>query len=142
MVDLAQFLNSSGACIKGAGTGTLVISGRKELRGAEFTIIPDRIEAGTFMAAAAITRSCVSLSPVVPSHLTCMIEKLTESGCKITQTGPQTLEVGADFDLFLLELNDQIRSKKTLLGFAGLRDWKRSPEFQCEDIAISWVPYR
>ncbi|ONK79240.1 uncharacterized protein A4U43_C01F4350 [Asparagus officinalis] len=93
VVDLAQFLNACGACIKGGGTNTLVITGTKKLHGAEFTIMPDRIEAGTFMVAAAITRSCISLSPVIPSHLTSLVEKLSEAGCKITEKGSQTLEV-------------------------------------------------
>lgn len=95
VADLAQFLNASGACIKGAGTSTLVINGTKRLHGTEFTIIPDRIEAGTFMAAAAISRSCISLSPIIPSHLTSMVEKLSAAGCMITKRGPQTLEVSA-----------------------------------------------
>ncbi|XP_020584630.1 uncharacterized protein LOC110027505 isoform X2 [Phalaenopsis equestris] len=95
VADLAKFLNACGACIEGAGTSTLVITGRKKLYGAEFTILPDRIEAGTFMAAAAITRSCISLSPVIPSHLTQMTEKLTEAGCKVTQIGSSALEVSA-----------------------------------------------
>lgn len=100
MVDLAQFLNASGACIEGAGTNTVVITGRKQLHGAEFTIIPDRIEAGTFMAAAAITRSSVLLSPVIPSHLISMIKKLSEAGCKITHKGFDTLEVSVNIDPF------------------------------------------
>lgn len=93
MANLAQFLVSCGACIEGAGTGTLVITGRKQLHGAEFTIAPDRIEAGTFMVAAAITRSCISLSPVIPYQLSSMIDKLSTSGCRITQRGPGILEV-------------------------------------------------
>ncbi|KAH0450759.1 hypothetical protein IEQ34_021451 [Dendrobium chrysotoxum] len=95
VADLTKFLIACGACIEGAGTSTLVITGRKKLYGAEFTIFPDRIEAGTFMAAAAITRSCISLSPVIPPHVAQMTEKLTEAGCKITQIGPSALEVSA-----------------------------------------------
>ena len=84
VADLARFLVASGASIEGAGTSTVIISGRKKLHGTEFTIIPGRIEAGTFMVAAAITRSCISMSPVIPHHLTCVINKLSSSGCKIT----------------------------------------------------------
>ncbi|WOK95657.1 hypothetical protein Cni_G04364 [Canna indica] len=94
--DLARFLIACGAQIKGAGTSTLVISGRKSLHGAQFTVIPDRIEAGTFMIAAAITRSCVSLSPVVTSHLTSIMDKLSLAGCRISQKGPGVLEVSAE----------------------------------------------
>ncbi|KAJ8638897.1 hypothetical protein MRB53_015591 [Persea americana] len=65
VADLARFLVASGASIEGAGTSTVIISGRKKLHGTEFTIIPGRIEAGTFMVAAAITRSCISMG----SHL-------------------------------------------------------------------------
>ncbi|KAK8924161.1 hypothetical protein KSP39_PZI019526 [Platanthera zijinensis] len=95
VADLALFLIACGASIEGVGTSTLVISGRKKLHGAEFTILPDRIEAGTFMAAAAITRSSIYLSPVIPSHLAQMTEKLTEAGCKITHAGPGALKVSA-----------------------------------------------
>ncbi|KAG0456694.1 hypothetical protein HPP92_024482 [Vanilla planifolia] len=95
VVDLAHFLNACGACIEGAGTNTIVITGRKKLYGAEFTVIPDRIEAGTFMVAAAITRSCIALSPVIPLHLARLSEKLTEAGCKVLQIAPRTLEVSS-----------------------------------------------
>ncbi|KAJ8638891.1 hypothetical protein MRB53_015585 [Persea americana] len=96
VVDLAEFLIASGASIEGAGTSAVIISGRKQLHGTEFTIIPDCIEAGTFiMVTAAITRSCISLSHVIPRHLTCVINKLSPSGCKITQRGSHLLEVSA-----------------------------------------------
>lgn len=87
VVDLARFLIASGASIGGVGTSAVVISGRKKLHGTEFTIIPDRIEAGTFVVAAAITRSCISMSPVIPHHLTSVINKLSAAGCKITRRG-------------------------------------------------------
>ncbi|KAG5551331.1 hypothetical protein RHGRI_009669 [Rhododendron griersonianum] len=59
-----------------AGTDKLLIKGRRKLHDSEYSIIPDRIEAGTFMLAAAITRSCITMSPIVPSHLSCLINKL------------------------------------------------------------------
>ncbi|XP_020105566.1 uncharacterized protein LOC109722091 [Ananas comosus] len=95
VADLAKFLVTCGAQIEGAGTSTLVINGKKRLHGAEFTIIPDRIEAGTLMVAAAITRSCISLSPVIPGHLTSIMDKLSAAGCKIIQKGRHILEVSA-----------------------------------------------
>ncbi|OVA13282.1 Enolpyruvate transferase domain [Macleaya cordata] len=95
VVDLAQFLNASGACVEGAGSSTLVINGRKRLHGPEHTVIPDRIEAGTFMIAAAITRSCFSMSPVTPLHLSCLIEKLSAAGCKIRRSSSYTMEISA-----------------------------------------------
>ncbi|KAK8620439.1 hypothetical protein V6N13_066917 [Hibiscus sabdariffa] len=85
VVDLARFLNDSGASIEGAGSDTLVIWGKSQLYGSECVIRPDRIEAGTFMIAAAITRSCISMSPVIPSRVSCLIDKLSEAGCKISQ---------------------------------------------------------
>ncbi|OVA03750.1 Enolpyruvate transferase domain [Macleaya cordata] len=97
VVDLAQFLNASGACVEGAGSSTIVIRGRKRLDGpAEHTVIPDRIEAGTFMIAAAITRSCISMSPVIPSHLSSLMDKLSAVGCKIKQTTSHTVEISAE----------------------------------------------
>ncbi|OMO87146.1 hypothetical protein CCACVL1_09242 [Corchorus capsularis] len=95
VVDLARFLRDSGASIEGAGTETIVIRGKSRLHGSECVITPDRIEAGTFILAAAITRSCISMSPVSPSHISCLIHKLMKAGCRISQSDQQTLEVSA-----------------------------------------------
>jgi UDP-N-acetylglucosamine 1-carboxyvinyltransferase len=97
VIDLAHFLTDSGACIEGAGSNRLVIEGKCQLHGSECTISPDRIETGTFMLAAAITRSCISMSPVIPSHLTCLIDKLLTAGCKIRQCNHDTFEVYKKF---------------------------------------------
>lgn len=99
VIALAEFLNDCGACIEGAGSDKLVIKGKSWLHGCRCIISPDRIEAGTFMLAAAITRSCISMSPVVPSHMSCLLDKLKASGCKIRQWTHETLEVR--FVLFL-----------------------------------------
>lgn len=80
IVDLANFLNKMGARVKGAGTGTIRIEGVEALRGAEHSIIPDRIEAGTFMVAAAITGGNVLVKGAVPEHLTSLIAKMEEMG--------------------------------------------------------------
>lgn len=104
MVDLACFLTESGAYIEGAGSDRLVIKGKCQLHGVECTISPDRIEAGTFMLAAAITRSCISVSRVIPSHLTCLIDKLLTSGCKIRQCNHDTFEVCKIFVILFLFL--------------------------------------
>ncbi len=80
VVDLANFLNKMGANIQGAGTRRIAIEGVKELHGAEHEIIPDRIEAGTFLAAAAITGTKVSVTRVCPAHLDSVIQKLREAG--------------------------------------------------------------
>ncbi|XP_052294269.1 uncharacterized protein LOC102609424 isoform X2 [Citrus sinensis] len=95
VIDLARFLNDSGACVYGAGSDKLLIKGKCQLRGCECNVPPDRIEAGTFMLAAAITRSLISISPVTPSHLSCLIDKLKIAGCKITRCNNDTMEVSA-----------------------------------------------
>ena len=83
IVDLANFLNKMGAKIKGAGTDTIRIEGVKSLGGAKHTVIPDRIEAGTFMLAAAITKGAVHICNVLPDHLKPVIAKLRECGVRI-----------------------------------------------------------
>jgi len=80
IVDLANFLNAMGAKVRGAGTGTLRIEGVEKLYGAEHTIIPDRIEAGTFLVAAAITGGNVLVQGAVPEHLSSLIAKMEEMG--------------------------------------------------------------
>lgn len=84
IVDLANFLNKMGAKIKGAGTDTIKIEGVERLHGATHNVIPDRIEAGTFMVAAAITRGNVLLRNVLPDHLKPIIAKLRECGVDVT----------------------------------------------------------
>lgn len=84
IVDLAKFLNAMGARISGAGTGTIIIEGVDRLKGASHTVIPDRIEAGTYMLAAAITRSKLLIDGAVPQHLNPLISKLTDMGADVT----------------------------------------------------------
>lgn len=80
IVDLANFLNACGADIRGAGTPIIRINGVKELHGCEYTIIPDMIEAGTFMVAAAATRGKLYINNVIPKHLETITAKLREMG--------------------------------------------------------------
>lgn len=80
--DLAEFLNCMGANIKGAGTDTIEIHGVEQLKGVRYCIMPDRIEAGTFMAAAAVTKGDIVLENVIPDHLNPMIAKLQEANIK------------------------------------------------------------
>ncbi|GFP79614.1 UDP-n-acetylglucosamine 1-carboxyvinyltransferase [Phtheirospermum japonicum] len=77
IIDLACFLTKTRAHIEGAGTDTIRIHGKSRLLGTEYRIMPDRIETGTFMIAAAITRSCISMSPVFPGCLSSLIDKLS-----------------------------------------------------------------
>ncbi len=83
VVDVANFLNSMGANIKGAGTDVIRIRGVKSLHGSEYTVIPDQIEAGTFMMAAAITKGDVTVKNIIPKHLECISAKLKEIGCEV-----------------------------------------------------------
>jgi len=85
VVDLANFLNSMGADIKGAGTDVIRIHGVERLHGTEYAIIPDQIEAGTFMFAAAITKGDVLVKNVIPRHLESITAKLLEIGCEIKE---------------------------------------------------------
>ncbi len=85
IVDLSNFLNKLGADIKGAGTSTIRIKGVKKLGGAFHQIIPDRIEAGTFMVAAAISGGDVLVDNVINSHLKPVIAKLREAGCTVEE---------------------------------------------------------
>ena len=83
IVDLANLLTKMGAKVVGAGTGVIRIRGVDELGGASHTVIPDRIEAGMYMTAAAITKGDVILENVVPEHLTAVIAKLREVGVRV-----------------------------------------------------------
>lgn len=94
VVDVANFLNSMGANIKGAGTDTIKIRGVRKLHGTEYSIIPDQIEAGTFMCAAAITRGDVMVKNVIPKHLEAITAKLLEMGCEVVEFDDAVRVVG------------------------------------------------
>lgn len=96
--DLAELLNRMGARIKGAGTTTMEIEGVEGLGGAEHTIIPDRIETGTFIVAAAITRGEIEIKRCNPEHLRAVIGKLREAGVEIEELNQSTLSVRQSFD--------------------------------------------
>ncbi len=91
--DLAELLNKMGARIKGAGTETIEIEGVEGLNGAEHTIIPDRIETGTFIIAAAITNGELEITGCRPDHLVAVIEKLRSVGVEIEELNPSALLV-------------------------------------------------
>ena len=84
IVDIANFLNAMGASVRGAGTDVIRIDGVKYFKGVRHTIIPDRIEAGTFMLAAAATKGNVTVEEVIPKHLEVVTAKLKETGAKVT----------------------------------------------------------
>lgn len=85
VVDVANFLNSMGADIKGAGTDVIRIRGVEKLHGTTYSIIPDQIEAGTYMFAAAITKGDIMIKNVIPKHLESISAKLIEIGCEIEE---------------------------------------------------------
>jgi UDP-N-acetylglucosamine 1-carboxyvinyltransferase len=96
VADLADLLIKMGAHIEGAGTSTIRIQGVERLHGAEHSIIPDRIEAGTFLIAGAITRGDVLVSGCEPEHLHALVVKLQQAGVEVTQEGPSGLRVRAN----------------------------------------------
>ncbi|MEE3394983.1 MAG: UDP-N-acetylglucosamine 1-carboxyvinyltransferase [Candidatus Onthomonas sp.] len=87
IVDLANFLNSMGADVRGAGTDTIKINGVESLHGGTYSIIPDQIEAGTYMAAVTATGGDVLIKNVIPKHLDCISAKLVEMGAKVEEIG-------------------------------------------------------
>ncbi len=95
VVDLARFLNACGARIDGAGTGRIVVEGVPRLRGTVHTVIPDRIETGTFLMAAAATRSGITIEQCDPSHLESVLDKLQECGV-VVRRRPDSITVEPD----------------------------------------------
>ncbi|HVA01419.1 MAG TPA: UDP-N-acetylglucosamine 1-carboxyvinyltransferase [Terriglobia bacterium] len=104
ILNLAELLTKMGAGIEGAGSDTIRIRGVNKLHGADHTIIPDRIEAGTFLVAAAITGGHLVLEHVNPAHLTAITTKLSEAGASIKQLGPGKVEAWAAESLLAADL--------------------------------------
>lgn len=95
IVDLANFINAMGGKVRGAGTNTVKVYGMDKLHGVEYTIIPDRIETGTFMAAAAITGGDIQIENVIPGHVKACGAKLEEMGC-IIEEADNSLHIRAE----------------------------------------------
>jgi len=93
VTDLAELLGKMGAKIEGAGTSTIRIHGVSKLHGADHAIIPDRIEAGTFLVAGAITGGDVVVTGCIPEHISALIDKLKSAGVEVTEAGPGALRV-------------------------------------------------
>ena len=93
IIDLANFCCSMGAKIMGAGTNTIVINGVERLHSTDYPILPDRVEAATFLVAGAITHSEISLFPVIPAHLASAIAKLREIGPKVIIDAPDRIRL-------------------------------------------------
>ena len=97
VVDLANLCRAMGARIRGAGTNTIVIDGVPSLHSTDYSVIPDRIEAGTFLVAGAITRSEIAITRVVPDHITAAIAKLRAIGAKVILEAPDCLRIQGAF---------------------------------------------
>jgi UDP-N-acetylglucosamine 1-carboxyvinyltransferase len=93
--DLAALLVKMGAKVEGAGTSTIRVQGVSELHGAEHSIIPDRIEAGTFLIAGAMTAGDLSIRDCVPEHLNALIAKIRQAGAEVTEAGADRLRVSS-----------------------------------------------
>ena len=96
VVDVANFLNCMGANIKGAGTDTVHIKGVEALHGCTYSVIPDQIEAGTLMIAAAATRGDVLIQNLIPTHMEALSAKLVEMGVSVTTEGYDAIRVKMD----------------------------------------------
>ena len=94
VVDLANFLNMCGADVRGAGTDVIKVRGVEKMHGCTYSIIPDQIEAGTFMCAAAITRGDITVKNVIPKHLEAISAKLMEMGCEVVEFDEEIRVVG------------------------------------------------
>ncbi len=103
IVDLANCLNRMGAKVQGAGTNIIKITGVKKLKGTGYKVMPDRIEAGTFLCAAAVTGGRIKINNVVPEHIIPVIHKLQETGCKI-DVEKNHIEIEAPKKLKAIEL--------------------------------------
>jgi UDP-N-acetylglucosamine 1-carboxyvinyltransferase len=103
IVDLANCLNRMGAKIQGAGSNVIKITGVKKLKGTGYKVMPDRIEAGTFLCATAITGGKVKINNVIPEHIVPVIHKLQEAGCNII-TEKNSIEIDAPKKLKAIEI--------------------------------------
>lgn len=106
VVDAANFLNSMGANIKGAGTEVIRIKGVRELHRTTYAVVPDMIEAGTYMAAVAATRGDALIKNVIPKHLEATSAKLKEMGCRIVESG-DTIRISASGRLNRTQIKTQ-----------------------------------
>ena len=126
VVDLANFLNQMGASIRGHGTDTIEITGVRELKGISYSALPDRIETGTFLVAAAITGGKIIVKNTISSHVDIIIQKLKQAGAEISTTSttitldmkgkrpkPVNIETGA-YPLFPTDMQAQLTALNTL----------------------------
>lgn len=110
IVDIAEFLKAMGAQIKGAGTDRIIIKGVSELKHTTYCTIPDQIEAGTFLIAAAATGGNITIKNVVPNHLNCITYKLLETGCEV---------INYDNEVSIKRTKELIATNITTLPYPG-----------------------
>src|SRR5437763_7429190 len=132
VVDLAELLIKMGARIEGAGSSTIRVQGVQQLGGAEHTIIPDRIEAGTFLVAGAITDGDVTVTHCIPDHVGALVSKLQQAGAEVTQPDATTLRVRGRGRLRSVDMTTE-----EYPGYAtDLAAQYMAPRTQAEGIAI------
>ena len=107
IVDLANFLNSMGGRIKGAGTDVIRITGRQSLHGTTYTVIPDQIETGTLMIAAAATRGDVTIHGCIPTHMESLTAKLLEMGVRVTEND-DSIRVRPQYEQRAINIKTQV----------------------------------
>lgn len=107
VIDLANFCQAMGANIQGAGTKRIVINGVSSLHAVDYAIIPDRVEAATFLVAGAITHSEITIAPVIPEHLVAAINKLQAIGVKVVNDTPDSLRLIPSYHLIGTDIETQ-----------------------------------
>lgn len=107
VIDLAHFCQAMGANIQGAGTKRIVINGVTSLHAVDYAIIPDRVEAATFLVAGAITHSEITIAPVIPEHLIAAINKLQAIGAKVVSDTPDSLRIIPSYHLLGTDIETQ-----------------------------------
>lgn len=107
VIDLANFCQAMGANIQGAGTKRIVINGVSSLHAVDYAIIPDRVEAATFLVAGAITHSEITIAPVIPEHLIAAINKLQAIGVKVVSDTPDSLRLIPSYHLIGTDIETQ-----------------------------------
>ena len=107
VIDLANFCQAMGANIQGAGTKRIVINGVASLHAVDYAIIPDRVEAATFLVAGAITHSEITIAPIIPEHLIAAINKLQAIGAKVLSDSPDSLRIIPSYHLLGTDIETQ-----------------------------------
>ena len=136
IVDVANFLNSMGANIKGAGTDVIRVQGVEKLHGTEYSIIPDQIEAGTFMCMAAATKGDVLIKNVIPKHLEAISAKLVEMGATVEE-----YDVSHDLTVMRILRAEEKRLRRSKQGVPISGTEGKTAEERASVLSLSYVSY-